>query len=171
MKHAWLWLPMAVLLVPSLAGAAEYSSQIMADSCEELRGFESALDLGLGDAELDLLVRLCERPMDLNRADRQMLLDLPDVSLQLAENIVQYRIATGGFQSVLDLLQVEGMSEAVFQQVKLFVKASDDYSAVVYVDDQVTGKAKISTAYTAPGGGRPKTMQKKMPRILAHNPI
>ena len=64
--------------------------------------------------------------MDLNRADRQMLIDLPEVTLELAENIVLYRVATGGFQSSLDLLQVDGMSERVFQQLKLFVKASDD---------------------------------------------
>lgn len=48
-------------------------------------------------------------PIDINRADKDMLLELPGIGEVLAERIVAYRNRHGSFTNVEELLQVEGM--------------------------------------------------------------
>ena len=48
-------------------------------------------------------------PIDINRADKDMFLELPGIGEVLAERIVAYRNRHGSFTNVEELLQVEGM--------------------------------------------------------------
>src|SRR5262245_22349839 len=50
--------------------------------------------------------------VDLNRADRAQLLQLPDVGETLAERIEEYRRTNGPFRSVDELKNVSGIGEA-----------------------------------------------------------
>lgn len=48
-------------------------------------------------------------PIDINRADKYMLMELPGIGEVLAERIVAYKNKNGSFTAVEELLNVEGM--------------------------------------------------------------
>jgi competence protein ComEA len=59
--------------------------------------------------------------VDLNRADRAQLLQLPDVGESLAERIEEYRRTNGPFRSVEDLKKVHGIGEARLRNLRPWV--------------------------------------------------
>ncbi len=56
--------------------------------------------------------------VDLNRADQEELESLPGVGPHLAAQILEYREKLGPFQRVEDLMNVRGIGEKKFQQLK-----------------------------------------------------
>ena len=56
--------------------------------------------------------------VDLNRANREELQSLPGVGPHLAAQILDYREKLGPFQRVEDLMNVRGIGEKKFQQLK-----------------------------------------------------
>ncbi len=56
--------------------------------------------------------------VDLNRADQEELESLPGVGPYLAAQILDYREKLGPFQRVEDLMNVRGIGEKKFQQLK-----------------------------------------------------
>jgi len=56
-------------------------------------------------------------PLDLNAATLEQLLDLPGVGPVLAQRILDYRTANGGFRSVEQLREVTGIGDARFQEL------------------------------------------------------
>lgn len=117
--------PSAVPPAPAVVKAWGHSAQLAA-----------AFLLGLATALLGmhLLSRLPygARPtevagtyrIDLNRASRAELLQLPGVGPGLVERIDAYRHATGGFRSVDELRQVQGVGPVLLEQVRPWVMAS-----------------------------------------------
>lgn len=59
----------------------------------------------------------------LNQADQATLETLPRVGPALAERIIEWRDANGGFQSVDDLLQVSGIGDKVLADIRDLVVA------------------------------------------------
>jgi competence protein ComEA len=57
-------------------------------------------------------------PINLNTASLTELQTLPGIGAVLAQRVVEYREAHGGFRAVTDLRQVEGIGDAKFQQLK-----------------------------------------------------
>jgi competence protein ComEA len=57
-------------------------------------------------------------PVNLNTAGIDQLQTLPGVGPVLAQRILDYRTAHGGFRSVADLRQVSGIGDARFAQLK-----------------------------------------------------
>ncbi|GAA2352303.1 ComEA family DNA-binding protein [Dactylosporangium salmoneum] len=57
-------------------------------------------------------------PVNLNTATPAELQSLPGIGEVLAQRIVEYREAHGGFRAVSDLRQVEGIGDAKYQQLK-----------------------------------------------------
>ena len=53
-------------------------------------------------------------PLDLNTATAEELTVLPGIGAVLAERIVEYRTAHGGFGTVEELMEVSGIGEAKF---------------------------------------------------------
>ena len=57
-------------------------------------------------------------PLDLNTADGQELDELPGIGEVLAERILNYREAHGGFGSVDELLEVSGIGEKTLEGLR-----------------------------------------------------
>lgn len=60
-------------------------------------------------------------PLDLNRATAQELTTLPGIGEVLAQRIVDYREAHGSFQSVEELIAVEGIGEGKLEKLRELV--------------------------------------------------
>ncbi len=60
--------------------------------------------------------------VDLNHADQEELESLPGVGPHLAAQIMEYREKLGPFQRVEDLMNVRGIGEKKYQQLKDLVK-------------------------------------------------
>lgn len=59
-----------------------------------------------------------EGRIDLNTADAALLDTLPGIGAVLAERIIAYREAYGGFRSVEEIMNVKGIAEGKFAQIK-----------------------------------------------------
>ena len=60
--------------------------------------------------------------IDLNHASMEELMTLPGIGQTKAEGIIAYREKTGGFSSVEEVMQVEGIKEGVFNRMKDNIK-------------------------------------------------
>lgn len=56
--------------------------------------------------------------VNLNTASREELMTLTGIGEKKADAIIQYRESQGGFQSVDELMQVEGIKEATYNKIK-----------------------------------------------------
>ena len=63
--------------------------------------------------------------IDINRAEPWLLEALPGIGEVLAQRIVDYRSENGPFRRIEDLLQVSGVGEATFENIKDFIAVSD----------------------------------------------
>jgi len=63
--------------------------------------------------------------IDINRAEPWLLEALPGVGEILAQRIADYRSENGAFRRVEDLLQVSGIGQATFENIKNFITVSD----------------------------------------------
>lgn len=59
-----------------------------------------------------------QEKVNLNTADRELLMTLPGIGEAKADAIVQYRTENGPFSAVEDILQVSGIKDAVFSKIK-----------------------------------------------------
>ena len=63
--------------------------------------------------------------IDINRAEHWLLEALPGIGEVLAQRILDYRGENGSFRRIEDLLQVNGIGEATFENIKDFITVSD----------------------------------------------
>jgi competence protein ComEA len=63
--------------------------------------------------------------IDINRAEPWLLEALPGIGEILAKRIVDYRSKNGPFRRVEDLLQVSGIGEVTFENIKNHITVSD----------------------------------------------
>ena len=56
--------------------------------------------------------------ININTAAKEELKTLPGIGDAKADSIISYREANGGFQTVEELMQVEGIKEGVFNKIK-----------------------------------------------------
>jgi len=63
--------------------------------------------------------------VDINRAEPWLLEALPGIGEILAQRILDYRSENGPFRRIEDLLQVSGIGEATFENIKDFITVSD----------------------------------------------
>ena len=56
--------------------------------------------------------------MDLNAATQEDLMQLPGMTWQLAESIVQYREVYGDYVFIRELKSIHGMTEETYEQIK-----------------------------------------------------
>lgn len=56
--------------------------------------------------------------INLNTADAKQLEELPRVGPKMAQRIMEYRKANGGFKKIQDLLKVKGIGQKTFDKLK-----------------------------------------------------
>lgn len=128
------WLPICSLLfalcLSSLAQAREYGTYVFINTCDDLEEF--LLQTDITEDEYELLAALCERPMNINGADRDMLYDLPGMTYGVAQEVVTYRAEHGAFARIGVLRQVPGVTDALLAQIKPFIQVN--YGGDIYSD-------------------------------------
>ncbi len=134
-RFCFWWVAGLVLmlgLTSSTASAREYEARLVIENCGDLYEYELSGDLPEDDFEL--LLALCHRPLNINRADRYMLFDLPGMTYELADRIVEHRSTHGYFKTLEDLLKVEGLEAMHYEEIMLLISVEDD-AEVQGVDD------------------------------------
>lgn len=114
------------------AMAREYNVRLVINECAELYDYE--LSGTIEEEDFELLSALCHRPLNLNRADRYMLFDLPGMTYDLADRVVQYRAKNGQFKTVEDIMKVDGIGPSEYEVLLAFVSVEDD-AEVVGIED------------------------------------
>ena len=64
------------------------------------------------------------RPIDINTADSATLESVPGIGKSLSQRIVSFREKNGPFQSVDDLLKVQGVGEKSIQKLRPYLTVS-----------------------------------------------
>lgn len=70
------------------------------------------------ERQSEAFVARVSEPLDLNRATSEELMALPGIGSVLAQRIIEYREAHGGFQTVEELLNVRGIGPKRLQQIR-----------------------------------------------------
>jgi competence protein ComEA len=116
--------------------------------------------LGTRPAELQRDVPVVAHRVDINKAGRTELMQLPGIGPGRADKILSYRQSKGGFQRVEDLRRVDGIGEATLTRVKpwLTVVADEgddsirDEPELLLRKPAVPDTTKLSTKKPAPDG-------------------
>ena len=101
--------------------------------------------------DIALLVSLRRDPLDINRADRTELEQLPWITPALAGAIVAWRERHGPFGNAGELVRVQGFTPVLVSRISPFVRVEDDRSF------ETTGRLRLARSRTdrpdTPGNG------------------
>lgn len=161
MNRMWrIVLVFVVLGLCNTAHAREYGTYVFVNTCDDLEEF--LLQTDITEDEYELLAALCERPMNLNGADRDMLYDLPGMTYVVAQEIVTHRSEHGAFKRLDALRAVPGMSDALMAQIRPFIQVgygediystADGAAALVEDEEPLQLNVKLGTMLRV-GAGR-----------------
>lgn len=116
-----LGLALAALCLGSPALARVYPVPIrVANEDELLDLYEDGL---IEEADYETLKELLDNPLDINRARRSDLYDLPGLTFETVDALLAHRRAKGPFATVDALRQVDGFDDDVIEQIRPFVEA------------------------------------------------
>ena len=107
----------------NLAGGLLENADLNSVNQAELLKDEQMIYIYTIDEERDNATYLeSDTRIDLNTADKNILMTLPGIGAAKAEAILVYRQEHGKFSSIEDLKNVSGIKEGTFEQIKEFVK-------------------------------------------------
>jgi len=101
--------------------AAEYSVEIRIEDEDDIN--ELYFDGEITEEERDRLLTLYLAKVDLNRATREELYDLPGFTWMMADAVIERRGRPGGIRAVEEIADIPGMTPAVMAQIRPFVIA------------------------------------------------
>jgi hypothetical protein len=110
-----------VVLAAPRARAADYSVEIVVDDEDDIN--QLYFDGEITEEERDRLLTLYLSKVDLNRASREELYELPGFTWRMADLVLERRTLPGGIRKIDDLGDLEGMSPGIMEQIRPFVTA------------------------------------------------
>ena len=138
----------AASLVAMMGLPAERAAQDLDYSIDALIDREAA---DIDPEDIALLVLLRRDPLDINRADRTELEQLPWITPALAGAIVAWRERHGPFVNAGELVRVQGFTPVLVSRISPFVRVEDDRSFAT------TGRLRLARSRTdrpdTPGNG------------------
>lgn len=139
----WLWALLVPVFLATPASARVYPVEITETNEDELRNlYEDGL---LSADEFDTLVELLYNPVDINKASRQEIYDLPYITMKLARSIVLGR-RKGPYKNIADLGErVDGLDDQVLEQIRPFVTTATIRESAGFDIDQLSGRARVRT--------------------------
>lgn len=84
-------------------------------SAEESGGFSASMEAPGGSGTQD---NSAESKVNLNTAEKALLMTLSGIGESRAEAIIAYREENGGFQSIEEIKEIEGIKEGIFNRIK-----------------------------------------------------
>lgn len=149
MKPTWRTLAAASLAATAMMHLPEErKAQDLDYSIDALIDREAA---DIDPVDIALLVSLRRDPLDINRAGRTELEQLPWITPALAGAIVAWRERNGPFGKAGELARVPGFTAGLVSRISPFVRAGDDRSI------DTTGRLRLARSRTdrpdAPGNG------------------
>jgi len=132
-----------VLGISLSAAAREYDVRLLIEECGDL--YEYEVSGSIEEDDFELLLALCHRPLNLNRADRYMLIDLPGMTYELADRLVRYRSQHGRFKTVEDIMMVDGIGPMEYEVLLPFISVEDDAEVQGVEDIPLMGQAQAGT--------------------------
>jgi hypothetical protein len=101
--------------------AAEYSVEVLVDDEDDVN--QLYYDGEITEEERDRLLTLLLAKVDLNRATREELYELPGFTWQIADAVIERRALAGGIKNVDAIGDVEGMTPEILAQSRPFMTA------------------------------------------------
>lgn len=99
----------------------------------------------IDDSKLvDFLEYLETNPYDINTVMKEELEEIPFIGSVLARNIIDYRTKSGGFKSKKELLEIDGMSDEIYDNIKLYLYVKGSKSDYVKTE---SGKLIQESSY------------------------
>ena len=113
---------LGLMLFPHSGWAASYQADLsLVREDEDLQDLYTQGDLT--PEELDTLRQLLDDPINVNRADRDTLTNLPGITFELADQIITTREGLGDYAVLADLMKVPGITEEMVRQLSPFAQA------------------------------------------------
>lgn len=103
---------------------------------------ENILDETEDSKLLDYLESLKSSPLDLNSVTQDEIETIPFINSIIAKNIIQYRAQNNGFRYKKELLKVDGMTEDLYNLVKVYFvvrRAKEDFVVTDYGTVELDG--------------------------------
>jgi hypothetical protein len=140
------------LAIASPAGAAEYEIFVDIDDEEDL--YELLADGQISEDTLNALIEMLRRGIDLNRATREELYMLPNLSYAEVDSILKYREQAGFIEDPAALVTTGALSERKLRAIAAFLVVRGPEQAATAVDGYVRGGSTwaAGTDDPPPGG-------------------
>jgi len=117
---------LSLILVPGPIVAQPAPDTLDTDSTGVFGTIERVLDERVSDAQTsdqtaEVLTRLADNPLNLNRASAPELSAIPSLSPAVARRIVRHRQEHGAFGNVVELTTVQGLGQSTLRTVRPYV--------------------------------------------------
>ena len=133
-----------IFLVLALVGRAQgdrthgweqYLSQVM--TAEDMESEDWQLNY-------DLLCELEQHPININKATREELEQLPFLSAQQVEALMEYKYRYGGMKTMAELQMIREIGPQMRKLLECFIYAGEEQKTKVYTKHELIASAKIS---------------------------
>lgn len=152
----------AALSAPGLARAAEYETFVDIDDEDDLVELNTAGDIGAETFET--LIELLRRGVNLNKARREDLFTLPNLSYAEVDKIIKYREEVGFIADPATLVQNGILDARLLQSIAPFIFVVDP--GVRYAS--TSGKIRLRTAWSPPDRRAPAMVLDGQIQTLRH---
>ncbi len=83
------------------------------------------LPMNNGESKNEMMSESGDYRLDINKATKVQLMELPGIGEVLAERIIKYRTENGAFLTTDDLLNVEGLGEQKLLDMEYMIKVGE----------------------------------------------